>query len=124
MGRTPDDIERQGGLNPAVPYKGMTNFYGQRMMLRTERAFASADVMNNVGSRGEDIQRWAEAGCDEFVVTPPGLHNSDESLYELVEEIRAACQEFPRPGWGPRRNEPKAAYRPRNAEAAQTAASA
>lgn len=112
MGRNPDEIELQGGLNPSVPYKGQTNFYGQRMMLPTERAFASADVMNSLGSRGDEIQKWAEAGCDEFVVTPPGLHNSDESLYELVEEIRAAGQEFPRAGWGPRANEPKAPYRP------------
>jgi alkanesulfonate monooxygenase SsuD/methylene tetrahydromethanopterin reductase-like flavin-dependent oxidoreductase (luciferase family) len=121
MGRNPDDIELQGGLNPSVPYKGQTNFYGQRMMQPTERAFASADVMNSLGSRVEEIQKWAEAGCDEFVVTPPGLHNSDESLYELVEEIRAAGQEFPRAGFGPRSKEPRAIYRPRDATAAATA---
>ena len=104
-----------------VAYKGQTNFYGQRMMQPTERAFASADVMDSLGSRVEEIQKWAEAGCDEFVVTPPGLHNSDESLYELVEEIRAAGQEFPRAGFGPRSKEPRAIYRPRDATAAATA---
>jgi hypothetical protein len=112
MGRDPSTIELQGGLNPSVPYKGMKNFYGQRMMLPTERAFASADVMNNLGSRIEEMQKWAEVGCDEFVVTPPGLHNCDESLFELVEEIQQAGIEFPRAGWGPRANEPKAPYRP------------
>ena len=32
LGRDPDTIELQGGLNPSVAYKGKTNFYGQRMM--------------------------------------------------------------------------------------------
>ncbi len=118
MGRDPSTIELQGGLNPSVAYKGMTNFYGQRIMQPTERAFASADVMNSLGSRIEEMQKWGEAGCDEFVVTPPGLHNSDEALYELVEEIKAAGIEFPRAGWGPRVGEPKAPYRPEAAVAA------
>ena len=56
--------------------------------------------MAKLGSRVEEMQKWAEAGCDDFVVTPPGLHNSDETLYELVEEIKAAGFEFPRAGWG------------------------
>ena len=118
-GRDPDTIELQGGLNPSIAYKGMKNFYGQRIMGPTERAFTSPDVMENLGSRGEEIQKWAESGCDEFVVTPPGLHNSDESLYELVAEIREAGIEFPRAGWGPRAGEPKAAYRPREVAAAR-----
>jgi alkanesulfonate monooxygenase SsuD/methylene tetrahydromethanopterin reductase-like flavin-dependent oxidoreductase (luciferase family) len=109
VGRDPSTIELQGGLNPSVAYKGQTNFYGQRMMGLTERAFASADVMENLGSRIEEMHKWAEAGCDEFVVTPPGLHNSDESLYELVDEIKQAGFEFPRAGWGERSNEPRAA---------------
>jgi hypothetical protein len=117
MGRDPDGIELQGGLNPSVAYKGMTNFYGQRMMGPSERAFTDPEVMAKLGSRVEEIQKWAERGCDEFVVTPPGLHNSDETLYELVEEIREAGIEFPRAGWGPRAGEPKAPYRPSSAGA-------
>ena len=72
LGRDPDTIELQGGLNPSVAYKGMTNFYGQRMMGPTERAFTDPEVMAKLGSRVEEMQRWAEHGCDEFVVTPPG----------------------------------------------------
>ncbi len=112
MGRDPDTIELQGGLHPAIAYKGMTNFYGQRIMGPAERAFADPEVMAKIGSRVDEIQKWVEHGCDDFVVTPPGLHNSDEGLYELVEDIRAAGIEFPRAGWGPRAGEPKAPYRP------------
>ena len=121
LGRDPDAIELQGGLNPCVAYKGQTNFYGQRMMRPTERAFSDPDVMDNLVRPRRRDPEWAEVGCDEFVVTPPGLHNSDESLYELVEEIRAAGQEFPRAGFGPRSKEPRAIYRPRDATAAATA---
>jgi hypothetical protein len=68
--------------------------------------------MAQLGSRVEEIQRWAEHGADELVVTPPGLVNSDESLHELVEEIREAGIEFPRAGWGPRAAESRAPRRP------------
>ena len=47
-----------------------------------------------------DIAAWRDLCMDELVVAPPGLHNSDETLYELIEDIRAAGVEFPRPGWG------------------------
>ena len=112
MGRDPDSIELQGGLNASVPYKGMTNFYGQRMMQPHERAFTDPEVMAQVGSRVDEIGTWAEHGCDELVVTPPGLVNTDETLYELIDEIRQAGIEFPRAGWGPRAGEPRAPYRP------------
>jgi hypothetical protein len=109
MGRDPDSIELQGGLNPSVAYKGQTNFYGQRMMGLNERAFSDPEVMAKLGSRVEEMQKWQEAGCDDFVVAAPGLHNTDETLYELIDEIHEAGLEFPRAGWGPRRGEPKAA---------------
>ncbi len=105
IGRDPDSIELQSGINPSIPYKNLKNTYGQRIMLPTERAFASADVMNALGTRVEEIAKWRELGMDEFIVTPPGLHNSDEGLYELIEDIREAGVEFPRAGWGPRSDE-------------------
>ena len=40
---------------------------------------------------------------DEMVLAPPGWHNTDETLYELIEDIHAAGVEFPRPGWGEQR---------------------
>jgi hypothetical protein len=78
----------------------MTSFHGQRMMLPHERAFADPEVMAKIGSRVEDIATWRDLGMDELIVAPPGLHNTDETLYELIEDIRAAGVEFPRPGWG------------------------
>jgi hypothetical protein len=107
MGRDPDTIELQGGLNPSIAYKGQANFYGQRMMGLHERAFADPEVMAKLGSRVEEMQKWMEAGCDDFVVAAPGLHNTDEALHELIEEIHQAGIEFPRAGWGPRHAEPR-----------------
>lgn len=66
---------------------------------------------SGAGTRVEEVQRWAEHGCDELVVTPPGLVNSDEGLYALVQEIREAAIEFPRAGWRPRSGEPRARHR-------------
>jgi alkanesulfonate monooxygenase SsuD/methylene tetrahydromethanopterin reductase-like flavin-dependent oxidoreductase (luciferase family) len=98
IGRDPATIELQAGQNPSIAYKGLKNLYGQRMMLPHERAFADPEVMEKIGTRVEDIAAWRDLGMDELVVAPPGLHNSDETLYELIEDIRAAGVEFPRAG--------------------------
>jgi len=100
IGRDPATIELQAGQNPSIAYKGLKNLYGQRMMLPHERAFADPEVMEKIGTRVEDIAAWRDLGMDELIVAPPGLHNSDETLYELIEDIHAAGVEFPRPGWG------------------------
>ena len=98
IGRDPATIELQAGQNPSIAYKGLKNLYGQRMMLPHERAFADPEVMEKIGTRVEDIAAWRDLGMDELVGAPPGLHNSDETLYELIEDIRAAGVEFPRAG--------------------------
>ncbi|HVA85723.1 MAG TPA: LLM class flavin-dependent oxidoreductase [Candidatus Saccharimonadales bacterium] len=100
IGRDPSTIELQAGQNPSIAYRGLKNLYGQRMMLPHERAFADPEVMAKIGTRAEDIAAWRDLGMDELVVAPPGLHNSDETLYELIEDIHAAGVEFPRPDWG------------------------
>lgn len=97
-GRDPATLELQAGTNPSIPYKGMKSTYGQRMMLPHERAFADPEVMARIGTRVEDIATWQALGMDELIVYPPGMHTTDETLYDVIEDIRAAGVEFPRPG--------------------------
>ena len=117
IGRDPATLELQAGQNPSIPYKGLRNTYGQRMMLPHERAFADPEVMAKIGTRADDLAAWRDLGMDEMVLAPPGLHNTDETLYELIEDIHNAGIEFPRAGWGPRANEPAAPYRAAKAAA-------
>jgi len=113
IGRDPDSLELQGALNPSVRYRGLTNFGGQRMMESHEFAGTDPSFLENIGSRVEEIAGWRDAGMDELVAVAPGLANTDETLHELIEDIRTAGVEFPRAGWGRRASEPRAHSGPR-----------
>lgn len=78
------------------------------MMESHEFGFTDPKYLENIGSRTEEIAGWKAVGVAEIVVAVPGLHNTDETIYEAIEDVRAAGIEFPRAGWGPRAGEPKA----------------
>jgi alkanesulfonate monooxygenase SsuD/methylene tetrahydromethanopterin reductase-like flavin-dependent oxidoreductase (luciferase family) len=100
IGRDPATLELQAALNSSVKYRGLTNFGGQRMMEAHEFGFTDPKYLENMGSRVEEIAGWGELGIAEIVVAVPGLHNTDETIYEMIDDIRAAGVEFPRPGRG------------------------
>ena len=117
IGRDPETLQLQAAINSSVKYRGMTNFGGQRMMEPHEFGFTDPKYLLNIASRAEEIAGWRDSGADEIVVAVPGLHNTDETIYEAIEDIRAAGIEFPRAGWGPRANEPRTAGSPWTARA-------
>ena len=98
IGRDPDTLELQAAINSSVKYRGLTNFGGQRMMEPHEFGFTDPKYLLNIASRSEEIAGWRDIGADEIVVAVPGLHNTDETIYEAIEDIRAAGIEFPRSG--------------------------
>ena len=98
IGRDPDTLETQAALNASVKYRGLTNFGGQRMMESHEFSFTDPKYHENIGSRVEEIAGWRDLGTDELVVAVPGLHNTDETIHELIDDLHAAGVEFPRAG--------------------------
>jgi alkanesulfonate monooxygenase SsuD/methylene tetrahydromethanopterin reductase-like flavin-dependent oxidoreductase (luciferase family) len=100
IGRDPATLELQAALNASVKYRGLTNVAGQRMMAPHEFGFTDPKYLENMGSRVEEIAGWRDHGVAEMVVAVPGLHNTDETIYEMIEDIRTAGVEFPRPGRG------------------------
>ena len=44
--------------------------------------------------RADELRRWVELGLDRVVCGVPGLVDTDEGLYELIEDCRAAGVEF------------------------------
>lgn len=97
IGRDPDTLELQAAINASVKYRGLTNFGGQRMMEPHEFGFTDSKYLENIASRAEEIAGWRDLGADEIVVAVPGLHNTDETIHEAIEDVRAAGIEFPRP---------------------------
>ena len=73
----------------------LTNFGGQRMMNSDEFGFTDPKYLENFGSRAEEIAGWKDLGVAEIVVAVPGLQNTDDTIYEAIEDIRTAGIECP-----------------------------
>jgi hypothetical protein len=91
IGRDPRTIAIGSGTNPAFPYRGLKVTGSQRMMTQEDlpSVMGTFDI-SQLTSRVEELQRSAEVGIDRMCCGVPGLAETDESLYELVEDVKAA----------------------------------
>ena len=48
----------------------------------------------NVGTRAEELAEWNALGFDRCTAGIPGLHNTDEGLYEFIDDCRTAGIDF------------------------------
>ena len=96
-GRDPATLRLSSGINPSIPYKGLRSTGGQHMMRPDEMAFMDPDRVAAVGTRAEELAAWRELGFDRVMCGVPGLANTDETLYELVDDCRLAGLELGSP---------------------------
>jgi hypothetical protein len=91
IGRDPRTMAIAGGTNPAFPYRGLKTTGSQRMMTQEDipSVMGTFDI-SQLTSRVEEFQRSAEIGIDRMCCGVPGLAETDESLYELVDDLREA----------------------------------
>ncbi len=91
IGRDPHTMAIGSGTNPAFPYRGLKTTGSQRMMTNEDipSVMGTFDV-SQLTSRVEEFQRSAEVGIDRMCCGVPGLAETDESLYELVEDLATA----------------------------------
>ena len=94
IGRDPDDVELNCGTNQIMRYRGLRVTGGQRFAEPHELAYQDPDKVANVGTRAEELQQWRELGFDRLVAGVPGLHNTDEGLYEFIDDCRTAGIDF------------------------------
>jgi hypothetical protein len=47
-------------------------------------------TLSALKTRPEEIATWRELGIDRLVMGAPGMADTDEALYELVEDLRTA----------------------------------
>ena len=90
IGRDPSTIRVAAGLNPCWPYRDVAVTGRQRMM---EQADVPSVMNMNVAdaeSRVAEITAWRELGLDRLVCAAPGIADTDESLYELIEHLEQA----------------------------------
>jgi alkanesulfonate monooxygenase SsuD/methylene tetrahydromethanopterin reductase-like flavin-dependent oxidoreductase (luciferase family) len=94
IGRDPATVELNCGTNQIMRYKGLKVTGGQRFAEPHELAYQDPDKVANVGTRAEELQQWRELGFDRLVAGIPGLHNTDEGLYEFIDDCRTAGIDF------------------------------
>lgn len=99
IGRDTNTLAVSISLPPALMWAGLRVTGGQRMMRPDEVSFATPEEMAQVAAttRAEALRRWSELGLTRVTAGVPGLAETDESLYEFVEDCRAAGLELDAP---------------------------
>jgi alkanesulfonate monooxygenase SsuD/methylene tetrahydromethanopterin reductase-like flavin-dependent oxidoreductase (luciferase family) len=90
IGRDPSTLLISAGTNPAWPYAGLRAVGRQRFMTQDDVPSIMPADLGALGTRAEEIARWRELGMDRLVLGAPGAADTDESLYELVDDLRTA----------------------------------
>jgi alkanesulfonate monooxygenase SsuD/methylene tetrahydromethanopterin reductase-like flavin-dependent oxidoreductase (luciferase family) len=94
IGRDPASLLIVGGTNPAWPYPGLKSIGRQRLMRQEDvPALMSADF-SRLTTRAEEFAVWVELGLDKIICGVPGLVDTDEGLYELIDDLHKAGIEF------------------------------
>jgi alkanesulfonate monooxygenase SsuD/methylene tetrahydromethanopterin reductase-like flavin-dependent oxidoreductase (luciferase family) len=94
IGRDPATVELNFGTNPILRYKDMKVTGGHRFAEPHELAYQDPEKVAAVGTRAEELAEWQELGFDRLVAGVPGLANTDEGLYELIDDCRTAGIDF------------------------------
>lgn len=95
VGRDPTTIVVAAGLNPCWPYRDLTVTGRQRMMEQHDVPSIMNMNVADADSRVAEIAAWNELGLDRLVCAAPGVADTDESLYELVDHLAAAGVPLP-----------------------------
>jgi alkanesulfonate monooxygenase SsuD/methylene tetrahydromethanopterin reductase-like flavin-dependent oxidoreductase (luciferase family) len=102
IGRDPATVELNCGTNQILRYRGLRVTGGQRFAEPHELAYQDPARVAAVGTRAEELAQWRELGLDRITAGIPGLHNTDEGLYEFMDDCRTAGIDFfDRPAGGP-----------------------
>jgi hypothetical protein len=97
IGRDPATLAVAAGTHPAFPYKGLKVTGGQRMMAQEDLPAIMSNDLNNLGTRADELTQWRELGMDRLTCGAAGLANTDEGIYELIDDLRTAGIEL-KPG--------------------------
>ena len=90
IGRDPSTLSIATGTNPAWPYPGLKAIGRQRLMRKEDLPAIMPYDFDALPPRAEELARWVELGIDRVICGAPGLANTDEGLYELLDDLRTA----------------------------------
>ncbi len=94
IGRDPATVELNCGTNQIMRYKNLRVTGGQRFAEPHELAYQDPAKVAAVGTRAEELAQWRELGFHRLTAGIPGLHSTDEGLYEFIDDCRTAGIDF------------------------------
>ena len=78
------------GTNPAWPYPGLRAIGRQRLMKKEDLPAIMPYDFDNLLPRADEMAQWVELGIDSIICGVPGLVDTDEGVYELLDDLRTA----------------------------------
>lgn len=90
IGRDPTTLGVAVGTNPAWPYPGLRAVGRQRFMTPKDLPAIMPYDLAAIAPRAEEFARWVELGIDRLICAVPGFADTDEGVYELIDDLRAA----------------------------------
>ncbi len=90
IGRDPATLGIVSGTNPAWPYPGLKSIGKQRMMRQEDVPGIMSADFSKLTTRAEEFAVWVEVGLDGLICGVPGLADTDEGLYELIDDLHTA----------------------------------
>jgi hypothetical protein len=91
VGRDPSTLATAASVLPSWPYRGLRSTGGQRMSRQED--LTAAGMMTDLAAlptRAEEIASWRDLGVSRLMCGIPGLANTDETMYEFVEDCQTA----------------------------------
>ncbi len=89
--RDPSTLAIAASVLPSWPYRGLRSTGGQRMARQED--LQTAGMMTELATlptRAEEIATWRDLGVARLMCGIPGLANTEETMYEFVEDCQTA----------------------------------
>lgn len=102
IGRDPATLGITTGTNPAWPYPGLRAVGRQRFMRKEDLPAIMPYDFDALLPRADEMARWVELGIGTVICGVPGMADTDEGVYELIDDLRAAGIELTPPDAGAR----------------------
>jgi alkanesulfonate monooxygenase SsuD/methylene tetrahydromethanopterin reductase-like flavin-dependent oxidoreductase (luciferase family) len=91
IGRDPATLPLSTGTNASWPYRELKVIGSQRMMKPEDLPGVMSHFdLSKLGTRAEELATFRELGVARMECGVPGLVDTDEGLYELMEDCRTA----------------------------------
>ena len=90
IGRDPASLGVVTGTNPAWPYPGLRVTGRQRLMRKEDLPAIMPYDFDALLPRSAELAQWVELGIDGVICGVPGLVDTDEGVYELIDDLRTA----------------------------------